>query len=88
MICILARDRNPDYYEQLKEVLTAGLIKLTVDIDCCGGYCQDCEYTLTCKANNCSSCEYSAICGDVNKAILFLEQEQLRAELKRQKRLP
>ena len=76
MICILARDRNPEYYEQLKEVLTGGLSQLTDDMDCCccDGYRRDCEY--------------SAICGDVLKAIVFLESEQLRAELKRQKRLP
>lgn len=74
MICILARDRKPDYYEKLKTVLIQGR-----------AYIQQGKH---CLITDCTDCENYDICMDTEKAIMFLEQEQLRAELKRQKKLP
>lgn len=74
MICILARDRRPSYYEKLKTILVEGRAYLQKDKNC--------------QITDCTDCENQDICMDTEKAIMFLEQEQLRAELKRQKRLP
>lgn len=74
MICILARDRKPSYYEKLKTVLGAGRECLQQDKHCI--------------ITDCTECENYDICMDLEKAFMFLEQEQLRAELKRQKRIP
>jgi len=74
MICILARDRKPDYYEKLKTILFEGRAHLQQGHDC--------------MVSECSDCENRDICWDTEKAIMFLEQEQLRAELKRQNKLP
>lgn len=74
MICILARDRKPDYYAKLKTVLIEGRAKLQQDKHCI--------------ITDCTECENHDICMDTEKAIMFLEQEQLRAELKRQEKLP
>lgn len=75
MICILARDRKPEYYEKLKVVLEAGRAHLQSE-------------SKKCKIEFCEYCENYYICNDLEQAILFLEGEQLRAELKRQKKLP
>ena len=75
MICILARDRKPEYYEKLKDALEAGIEHIQRERDCC-------MYKF------CYCCDYDDIYHDLEQAILFLEGEQLRAELKRQKKLP
>ena len=75
MICILARDRKPEYYEKLKTVLDYGMNHLQNEARCC-------------DIMDCDVCENCDICKDLTKAILFLEEEQLRAEMKAQKKLP
>ena len=73
MICILARGRKPDYYEKLKTVLAAGRECLQQDKHCI--------------ITDCTECENYDICMDLEKAIMFIEQEQLSAEMKAQKKL-
>ena len=75
MICILARDRKPEYYEKLKTVLDYGMLHLQNETPCCDNM-------------DCYACKNCDLCKDLTKAILFLEEEQLRAEIKAQKKLP
>lgn len=75
MICILARDRKPEYYEKLKDVLEVGRAHIQGQAGCFINV-------------SCNCCDSYDICHDLEQAILFLEGEQLRAELKRQKKLP
>lgn len=75
MICILAGNKKPDYYKKLKAVLEHSRLHMQ-------------DETPYCEIRDCTTCENYDICMDLARAIMFLEGEQLRAEMKAQKKLP
>lgn len=68
MICILARDKKPEYYQKLFHVLEVGLNELK-------------RINGNCKIP-CEFCRDKALCNDIEKAMYFIQAEHLRAELK------